>query len=331
MGSASLRWQCEPHSCGGAPVWRSLAAVAAVVAATLGAGRGADRRAAHASAGHPAAGTGAAGDLQELHVLPRHRRLRVQRARPRRLERLHRRAAQGQKVSLAAAGPRAAARLAGRASSARRTKPFPRTYVAQEVTTFFSDAEADDLLKRSCTGCHDDRSRERGALQPRPLARGHRGHARARGQAGGRRAGTAGRVARPDQGHEPEPMSRFALTLLVALTPAAVGAQTGETIFTATSANVAAPGAAVKIRIQRWSTPDEATPLVTALNPPPAPARRGGASGDDGRAAGAGRLPVAARAGADVAPRRRHRSAPRRHWRSPSDGRRPSAICGRPT
>jgi hypothetical protein len=90
-------------------------------------------------------------------------------------------------------------------------------------------------------------------------------------------------------------MSRLAVALLVALAPAALGAQTGETIFTATSANVAAPGAAVKIRIQRWSTPDEAAPLVTALNPPPAPARRGGASGDDGRAAGAGRAGRGAR------------------------------------
>jgi hypothetical protein len=35
------------------------------------------------------------------------------------------------------------------------TKPFPRTYVAQEVTAFLSDPEADALLKRSCTSCHD--------------------------------------------------------------------------------------------------------------------------------------------------------------------------------
>jgi mono/diheme cytochrome c family protein len=34
------------------------------------------------------------------------------------------------------------------------TKPFPRTYVAREVTTFFTDAEAEGLLKRSCTSCH---------------------------------------------------------------------------------------------------------------------------------------------------------------------------------
>ena len=35
------------------------------------------------------------------------------------------------------------------------TKPFPRTYVAQEVTTFYSDAEAEALLTRACTSCHD--------------------------------------------------------------------------------------------------------------------------------------------------------------------------------
>jgi cytochrome c2 len=34
------------------------------------------------------------------------------------------------------------------------TKPFPRAYVAPEVTTFFSDAEGEALLKRACTSCH---------------------------------------------------------------------------------------------------------------------------------------------------------------------------------
>jgi cytochrome c553 len=34
------------------------------------------------------------------------------------------------------------------------TKPFPRTYVAREVTTFFTDADAEALLKRACTSCH---------------------------------------------------------------------------------------------------------------------------------------------------------------------------------
>jgi cytochrome c2 len=36
-----------------------------------------------------------------------------------------------------------------------KTKPFPRTYVAQEVTTFLSDAEAEALVTRSCTSCHE--------------------------------------------------------------------------------------------------------------------------------------------------------------------------------
>ena len=35
------------------------------------------------------------------------------------------------------------------------TKPFPRTYVAPEITTFFSDSEAQVVLNRSCnTACH---------------------------------------------------------------------------------------------------------------------------------------------------------------------------------
>jgi cytochrome c2 len=34
------------------------------------------------------------------------------------------------------------------------SKPFPRAYVAQEVTTFFSDAEGEGLLKRACSSCH---------------------------------------------------------------------------------------------------------------------------------------------------------------------------------
>jgi mono/diheme cytochrome c family protein len=34
------------------------------------------------------------------------------------------------------------------------SKPFPRTYVAREVTTFFTDAEGEGLVKRACTACH---------------------------------------------------------------------------------------------------------------------------------------------------------------------------------
>jgi cytochrome c2 len=34
------------------------------------------------------------------------------------------------------------------------TKPFPRAYVAREVTTFFTDADGEALVKRACTSCH---------------------------------------------------------------------------------------------------------------------------------------------------------------------------------
>ena len=34
------------------------------------------------------------------------------------------------------------------------TKPFPRTYVPPEITTFFSDPEAFRLMNRACTKCH---------------------------------------------------------------------------------------------------------------------------------------------------------------------------------
>ena len=33
-------------------------------------------------------------------------------------------------------------------------KPFPRTYIPPEITTFFSDPEAIRLLNRACTKCH---------------------------------------------------------------------------------------------------------------------------------------------------------------------------------
>jgi hypothetical protein len=35
------------------------------------------------------------------------------------------------------------------------TKPFPRTYVAQEITTFFTDTEAEGVLGRACASCHE--------------------------------------------------------------------------------------------------------------------------------------------------------------------------------
>ena len=34
------------------------------------------------------------------------------------------------------------------------TKPFPRTYVPPEITTYLSDTEGEALVNRSCTRCH---------------------------------------------------------------------------------------------------------------------------------------------------------------------------------
>jgi hypothetical protein len=75
----------------------------------------------------------------------------------------------------------------------------------------------------------------------------------------------------------------------VAQTPAAKG---GEITFTAKSVNVSDPGRPVRIRIFRWSTDQERTPLLDALNPPPAPppaaAAADGAGARGGRAGGRG-------------------------------------------
>ncbi len=81
-----------------------------------------------------------------------------------------------------------------------------------------------------------------------------------------------------------------------AAAPAASPAATSGSALnlTATSANVKTPGSPVKIRLVRWSTEEERTPLLTALNPPPPPPP--GAGGD--RAGGAGR---AGRGGAPAA------------------------------
>ncbi len=35
------------------------------------------------------------------------------------------------------------------------SRPFPRSYVPPEITTFFSDPEAQTLLGTACTSCHD--------------------------------------------------------------------------------------------------------------------------------------------------------------------------------
>ena len=45
------------------------------------------------------------------------------------------------------------------------TKPFPRTYIPPEITTFFSDPEAFRLMNRTCTRCHAI-DKVRGARKP---------------------------------------------------------------------------------------------------------------------------------------------------------------------
>ena len=95
-----------------------------------------------------------------------------------------------------------AARLARGASSARPPSRSRAPTCAPEVTTFFCDAEAEALLKRACTSCHGIDRVNDARFSSRAVARRDGGHARARRQARRRGTGTAGRVARPDQGHE---------------------------------------------------------------------------------------------------------------------------------
>jgi hypothetical protein len=84
---------------------------------------------------------------------------------------------------------------------------------------------------------------------------------------------------------------------------AAARAQTKiDTAFTATSANVKEPGSPVKIHLFRWSTDEERTPALNALNPPPAPPRAAGAGERGAGGRGAGRAPARGRAGRAAAP-----------------------------
>jgi hypothetical protein len=87
------------------------------------------------------------------------------------------------------------------------------------------------------------------------------------------------------------------LVSLVGAYPTTTDAQTvresgaaanGVLNLTASSANVAAAGVPVKIRILRWSTDAERTPVVAALTPG-APAGAGAAAGTGGDAARGGR------------------------------------------
>jgi hypothetical protein len=81
--------------------------------------------------------------------------------------------------------------------------------------------------------------------------------------------------------------------------------ETPEITLTAVSANVAEPGQPVQIRIFRWSSERERTPILVAMDPlPPPPAEAdpgGGARGGRAAAAGRGRG-RAGRGGAPAAP-----------------------------
>jgi hypothetical protein len=79
--------------------------------------------------------------------------------------------------------------------------------------------------------------------------------------------------------------------LLLVLASAPLIAQGGEIDFTAVSANVAQPGIPVRIRLMRWSTDEERSPIVAALNPAPADnvaAATNATSSTGGRGAGRG-------------------------------------------
>jgi hypothetical protein len=89
----------------------------------------------------------------------------------------------------------------------------------------------------------------------------------------------------------------IAIGLCVAARPTSTGAQhapPGEVTLTATSANVGEAGSPVKIHILRWSTDEERTPVLAALNPrPPVAAPPAAAPGAATPSAAAGATPQA--------------------------------------
>src|SRR5262245_23127063 len=74
-------------------------------------------------------------------------------------------------------------------------------------------------------------------------------------------------------------------------------AATAEINLTATSANVSQSGSPVKIRILRWSTDEERSPLLAALNPAAASAPAGAVANQSTSASGRGRAARGGRGG----------------------------------
>ncbi|OLC48067.1 MAG: hypothetical protein AUH43_10350 [Acidobacteria bacterium 13_1_40CM_65_14] len=103
-------------------------------------------------------------------------------------------------------------------------------------------------------------------------------------------------------------VARCVMPLVVLGLWTAPSAQTGEVTLIGASTNVAEPGQTVRIRILRWSSDAERTPLLNALNAPAAPTRPDGgersggagpATADAGeRGAGGGRAAAPARGAA---------------------------------
>jgi len=96
------------------------------------------------------------------------------------------------------------------------------------------------------------------------------------------RAGRAGQAGRAGLG-------RRAGLLLLALASTPLLAQSHEIIFTATSANVKEPGSPVRIRLNRWSTDDERSPVLAALTPATDAGAANAANSSGRGAAGRGR------------------------------------------
>ena len=219
-----------------------------------------------------------------------------------------------------------------------RTKPFPRTYVAQEITTFLSDGEARsaDGPRVRARAIRSTGSTPRGTARTAGACSTHR-HARARREAQRRGSRKARRMARTNQGNERKPM-KTADSLLAPSSSAASswpGGQAGsagcagrerKSILTRDLGEREGPGTPVKIRIFRWSSDEERTPLVTALTaPPPAPV------GGRRTSAGRGRTRCVHGAAAAAAPGSRGSAAAAPACARSAAGRLPPAVPrGRP-
>ena len=122
--------------------------------------------------------------------------------------------AQARRSDASGCRSQSAARLAG-GKFGPDTKPFPRTYIPPEITTFFSDPEAFRLMNRPARMSCD----RQGAGRPearRRLARDAGGYAGTRRATLGPGTGTTGGMARAGVGNQSGQMRmRFAIPVFV--------------------------------------------------------------------------------------------------------------------